>query len=254
MAAIAGRSIPGNDLMTILDSASSAPVLPADTRPDASPRRDRIDRQAHGGLPAAQRRRRLHVVADDIGRMAHGARRARALMPAKQRRQRRLVTDQQKPRRGMTLGCNFQTLNDHIRGLVAPHGIHGQRERTGGTGGPSARRDPASGPDSAPQRLPGCNHFAPVVMATMAADVVGPLQLATVGAFRMRLVRQRLVAAAHAGAGRGGLSLRYGHGTAPLSNDVASRRVRGMTKIHDWTKTRAAPSSRATAPSQWLIV
>jgi hypothetical protein len=26
-----------------------------------------------------------------------------------------------------------------------------------------------------------------------------------------------------------------------------------MTIIHDWTKTRAAPSSRAPGPSQWLI-
>ncbi len=37
IAAIAGRSIPGSDLMTILDSASSAPVLPAETMPAASP-------------------------------------------------------------------------------------------------------------------------------------------------------------------------------------------------------------------------
>ena len=65
-----------------------------------------------------------------------------------------------------------------------------------------ARRDPVSDPDSAPQRLAGRDHFAPVVMATMAAYVVGPLQFSTIGALRMRLVRQRLMAAAHARAGR----------------------------------------------------
>ena len=37
IAAIAGRSIPGNVLTTILASASSAPVFPAETNPAASP-------------------------------------------------------------------------------------------------------------------------------------------------------------------------------------------------------------------------
>ena len=37
MAAMAGRSIPGKALITIFASASNAPVLPADTTPDASP-------------------------------------------------------------------------------------------------------------------------------------------------------------------------------------------------------------------------
>jgi hypothetical protein len=83
-------------------------------------------------------------------------------------------------------------------------------------GEPAARRDAASDPDSAPQRLPGCNHFAPIVMAAMAAYVVRPLQFPTVGAFGVRLVRQRLMAAAHARARRGGLSLWNSHGTAPL--------------------------------------
>jgi hypothetical protein len=83
-------------------------------------------------------------------------------------------------------------------------------------GDPEARLDPASDPDSAPQRLPGCNHFAPIVMATMAAYVVRPLQFATVRALRMRLVRQRLMAATHAGARRGGFSLWNSHGTVPL--------------------------------------
>jgi len=82
-------------------------------------------------------------------------------------------------------------------------------------GRPGARSGPASGPDSASQRLPSRDHFASVVVAAMATYVVGPLQFTAVGALSMRLVRQRLVAAAHPRAGRGGLSLRYGHGTEP---------------------------------------
>jgi len=67
------------------------------------------------------------------------------------------------------------------------------------TGEPEARRDPVSDPDSAPQRLAGRDHFPSVVMAAMAADVVGTLGFATIGAFGVGLARQRLVAAAHAG-------------------------------------------------------
>jgi hypothetical protein len=83
-------------------------------------------------------------------------------------------------------------------------------------GEPKARREPASGPNSAPQRLPGCDHFTPIVVTTMAAYVVGPLQLTAIGALRMRFTRQSLMAAAHAGARRGGLSFRNSHGTTPL--------------------------------------
>jgi hypothetical protein len=42
--------------------------------------------------------------------------------------------------------------------------------------------------------------------------------------------------------------------SAPSLTTYAPRTTRGMTKIHDWTKTRAAPSSRATHPSQWLMI
>jgi hypothetical protein len=53
-------------------------------------------------------------------------------------------------------------------------------------------------------------------MAAMAADMMGPLGFPAILAFRVRFVRQRLMAAAHAGTRRGGLSLWYGHGQAPL--------------------------------------
>jgi hypothetical protein len=65
------------------------------------------------------------------------------------------------------------------------------------TGEPEARRARDSGPDSASERLAGCHDFAPVVMAAMAADVMRPLQLATIGALGMGFLGHRMVAAAH---------------------------------------------------------
>src|SRR3954452_1162158 len=79
-----------------------------------------------------------------------------------------------------------------------------------------ACRSSASGPYRAPQRLAGRDDLAPVVMAAMAAHVMRPLQLAAIGAFGMGLVRQCLMAAAHAPAGRAGFSLWNGHGPVPL--------------------------------------
>src|ERR1700730_8678373 len=96
---------------------------------------------------------------------------------------------------------------------------------TAGVTGPvpgdsGSRRDPPSGPDCAPERLPGCDDFASVVIATMAADVVRALQLAAIAAFRMGLMRQRLVTPAHPRARRRGLSLWYSHGTVPPSSNM----------------------------------
>ena len=85
-----------------------------------------------------------------------------------------------------------------------------------GTGVTERRRDPVSDPDSAAQRLPGCDDFTTIVMATMAAYVVRALQFAAIAALGMGFDRQRLMAATHASAGWGGFSLWYGHGTAPL--------------------------------------
>src|SRR6478752_9951877 len=79
-----------------------------------------------------------------------------------------------------------------------------------------ACRSPISDPYSAPQRLARCDDLAPVVVAAMAAHVMRPLQLAAIRALGVGLRRQRMVAAAHAPAGRGGFSLRNGHGPLPL--------------------------------------
>ena len=56
-------------------------------------------------------------------------------------------------------------------------------------GEPESRRDLASDPYSAPQRLASRDHFAPIVMAAMAAHVMRTLQFSAVGALGMRLVR-----------------------------------------------------------------
>ena len=103
--------MPGSVLMTILASASSAPVLPAETTPDASPPATasiatRIDDAAH-----AQRGGRLHVVADDVGRVpdgAGGARRADGCRSSGV--ELRLVADQQEARAGVALRGDLQTL------------------------------------------------------------------------------------------------------------------------------------------------
>src|ERR1700761_1214644 len=84
------------------------------------------------------------------------------------------------------------------------------------TGAGRSRGGPASGADSAPQRFPGCDDFATVVMAAMAAHMMRTLQLAAIAALRIGFVRQSMVAPAHAPAGRRGLSLGYSHGTTPL--------------------------------------
>jgi len=58
-------------------------------------------------------------------------------------------------------------------------------------------RGVTSGADGVLQRLAGGNHFATVIVAAVAADVMGALQFAAVAAFRMGLVRQSLMAASH---------------------------------------------------------
>ena len=58
-------------------------------------------------------------------------------------------------------------------------------------------RGVASGANGVLERLASRDHLATVVVAAMAADMVGTFQLAAVAALRMGLVRQRLMAASH---------------------------------------------------------
>src|ERR1700727_643600 len=77
-----------------------------------------------------------------------------------------------------------------ISGALSPPMASTARVKAQVAGNGEACRAPASDADSAPQRLAGCDDFAPIIMATMAAHVVRPLQLPAIGAFGVRLVRQ----------------------------------------------------------------
>jgi hypothetical protein len=58
-------------------------------------------------------------------------------------------------------------------------------------------RGVTSGAHGVLQRLASRDHLAAVVVAAMAANMVGTLQLATIAALGMGLMRQRLMAASH---------------------------------------------------------
>ena len=142
--AIAGRSIPGSDLMTIFASASSAPVLPAETRPDASPR-------ATASIARRMDDCRLRSAAVGFMSLPMTSGAWRTVQAARARLCRAsnavstgFVANQQEARRGMTFRGEFQPLHHHVRGVVAPHGIHREGERTGHGRDPAtgARRDP----------------------------------------------------------------------------------------------------------------
>ena len=81
---------------------------------------NRVNRQPHRRLPAAQRGGRLHVVGDHVRRMADGAGRPGALVPAQQGRQRGSFADQQEARRRMAFGRKFQALGQPCRGRCRP--------------------------------------------------------------------------------------------------------------------------------------
>jgi hypothetical protein len=66
------------------------------------------------------------------------------------------------------------------------------------------------------QRLTGGNHFTPIVMAAMAADVVRALQLTAVRAFSESLDAECFVAATHTTTRRRSFSFGYSHEPEPL--------------------------------------
>ena len=189
----------------------------------------RVDREAHRGLPRAQRRGRLHVVADHVRRMPDGAGRP---APGDAWPADRVSCGSSPTSRKRAFGWRSAASSSPSRtmpGALSPPMASIASVKvsvTIGTGHAqaAARR---SGADSALQRLAGRDDLAAIVVAAMAADVVRTLQLAAVGALGVRLVRQRLMAAAHAAAGRRGLSLRNSHGTAPPCNWLAPRSGRG---------------------------
>jgi hypothetical protein len=92
-------------------------------------RRHRIDRHAHAGAAHAQRGGRLGVVGDDVGRVPHRAYGVRPLALRQQRRQPRLIADEQEAGSRMTFGGDGQPVDHHFGSAVAAHGIHGERVR-----------------------------------------------------------------------------------------------------------------------------
>jgi hypothetical protein len=61
-------------------------------------------------------------------------------------------------------------------------------------------RGVTSGANGVLERLASRDHFTAVIVAAMAANMVGTLQLAAVAAFSMGFLRQRLMAASHTSA------------------------------------------------------
>ena len=138
----------------------------------------------------AQRRGRLHVVADDVGRVADVQARAapRAAPPAAARAapRRRPAGSARRGWRSAAISSPSTTMS----GAWSPPIASIARANVASVKGRSTdgrRTRSASGADGALQRLAGGDHLAPVVMAAMAADMVRALQLAAVRALGVRL-------------------------------------------------------------------
>jgi hypothetical protein len=71
----------------------------------------------------------------------------------------------------------------------------------------------SSGANGVLERLTRGNHFAAVIVAAVAADVMGALQFAAVAALGVGLVRQSLMAAPHSPARGRRLTFRNSHGS-----------------------------------------
>jgi hypothetical protein len=157
----------------------------------------------------------------------------------------------------VTFGGDLQALNDHFGGLVAPHGIHGQGKRTGHRR-PDGRTRATPGPGLRPgQRPAAASRLRPLRARRNGHN--GCIRDGAASARHNSCIPRAPRASAPDGCdacpratGRFFFSVRPWD-SAPSLTTCASRTARGMTDIHDWTKTRAAPSSRASAPSQWLM-
>ena len=226
IAAMAGRSMPGSVLMTILDSASSAPVLPAETTPDASP-------PATASMARRMEARRTRKAA--VGFMSPGilsgvCRTVQAAAARAWRFNRGISFASSPNSRKRAAGWRSAATSipaTTMSGASSPP-MPSIASVNGGAGDdigldaaslmprPSAATQPRSGADDALQGLACAHHFAAVVMAAMRADVVRTAQFAAVRAVRMGFDRQRLVAATHAAPRGRGLSLGNSHGTKPL--------------------------------------
>ena len=101
----------------------------------------------------------------------------------------------------MAHGGDFQPVEHHNRRVVAAHGVDRQGERFAQgqiyAMQTEVTRGVTSGANSVLERLASRDHLAAVVVAAMAANMVGTLQLAAIAALGMGFMGQRLVAASH---------------------------------------------------------
>jgi hypothetical protein len=151
--------------------------------------------------------------------MAQAANLGSTLAPRQGGANTRFVAHQQETRARMALGSQFQAIKHSFRRRIPTHGIYRQGESgpyISHFGSLGALRSAQSEPNGRLQAI-GRHHFTAIIIAAMRADMVWALQFAAIGAFMMRGTAKRLMAAAHAAAGRRGLLLRNGHGAGSLS-------------------------------------
>ena len=159
----------------------------------------RVDGQAHArAATGAQRRRGLVVGGDDPVGVANLARLAQRPVAVEQRRYPPLIAEEEEAHIRESLARDIRAFDDHVGGPIAPHRVECNakagrlhriwppREGTDTTGLCSRRRG---------RNLPT------VVVAAGGADVMRPLQLATIRAFDGFDGRQTMVRAPHVATG-----------------------------------------------------
>ena len=129
MAASAGRSISGSVFTTILASAISAPVLPAETTP-ADSRAATLSMAMRMELLRPCRSAAVGFISEE---MTSGAWRIMQAFAARGRRASSaadpgLVADQQEAGLRMPLGGQLKPVQDDIGCVVTPHGVDRQGE------------------------------------------------------------------------------------------------------------------------------
>jgi hypothetical protein len=101
----------------------------------------------------------------------------------------------------MALGGEFQPVENHVGRVVPAHGVDRQGKRFGQGQRCAIQTDVTrgvtSGADGVLKRLACRDNLASVIVAAVAADVMGALQFAAIAAFRVGFVRQSLMAASH---------------------------------------------------------
>ena len=131
--------------------------------------------------------------------------------------QQGLIAEHQEACLRVTFSGQFQPIEHHVGRVIPAHGVDRQGERVV-QGQQSAIRTGVtpgepSDADSVLKRLAGRDHLTAIIVAAVAADVMGAFQFAAIAAFRVGFYWQSLMAAPHPRAGRRRLTFRNSHGT-----------------------------------------